>query len=206
MRVSDNKREKIMKQHRLSTAAMTLMTVAAFIVTAWASSAVADDPAKLLRDLPERGLLFDVFLHERDRPGHKGMKIVVVQTETVPGVEYGLIFLQFGGGMYGKGIICKPLNLYLDGSLECEHKLEGYTETLRIGAIESNFCDDLSLRIHRDHPNRRTANGENPVATKAEECPHDKCICYDVKHAPPDDKGAVPKGPPNSGSGTGGHN
>jgi hypothetical protein len=195
-----------MKQHRQSTAAMSLVTVAALVVTAWASSAVADDPAPSLLDLPEQGLIFEVFRRERSREGHQGMKIVVVQTRTKPPVAYGLVFLQTGDGVRGQGIICESRDLKRNGFLECSQQLEDYEEILKIGAIDSEFCNKLRGDLE-GNPNRQTPNGKNPVAEK-NECKKEKCICYDVEHRPPDDENPNPRllAPPNSGSGTGGHN
>lgn len=192
-----------MKQHRQSTVAMALTTVAALVVTAWASVSVADDSTPPILDVPEQGLLFDVFRREKRNQDHQGMKIAIVQTRTDPEVTYGLIMLQTGDGVRGQGIICEPLVLISDGSRQCEQTLVGKKEIVRIDVVGSEFCEALRNDLE-GKPNRRTPNNENPVASTSE-CSNTSCICYDVVHKTSGQTKSLVD-PPNSGSGTGGHN
>jgi hypothetical protein len=91
--------------------------------------------------------------------------------------------------------------LSTDASLECHQHIRGLKETLTIGAIDSEFCNDLrksiEVEVSKDEKKKDalyTADKKmNPVATP-EEC----------KEEPPDGNVRL-MAPPNSGSGTGGH-
>ena len=191
-----------MKQHRQSTGAMALMTVAALMVTAWASSAVADGLAQSVLDLAKQGFIFEVFQTEKGSQEHQGAIIAVLLTRIDPEVKHGLVFLQTAEPVMGQGMVCalsEPLPN--DGALRCSQKVGKYTETLTIGAIDSAFCETLRRNID-GNADRHTPDGKNPVA-KPGECKNKYskggCVCYEIE----DDK---PDFPPNSGSGTGGHN
>jgi hypothetical protein len=202
-----------MKQHRLSTAAMTLVTVAALVVTAWASSAVADQHAGTRWALAQQGMEYEVFRRRDDRPEHQGALVYVIQTRKSPqDIAHGLVFLQTRGSAHGEGFvrgICEPMQN--DRSLKCHQDIGNSTETMIIGAINSKACKELRKRNEKmaskaktpeDREKLQTPEGKNPVATP-EECgeTHPKgCVCYDISS---DDTRDFP---PNSGSGTGGHN
>jgi hypothetical protein len=210
-----------MTKHRQSTFALTLMSVTALVVAAWTSSAIADKPAKTIQELSEKRYMYDVFRRQANRPEHQAALIAVVQTLEGSQVMHGLIFLQTKEeGHHGKGIVCghsdpRPSRANSEGqsmestdaALECHQHIGGLKETLTIGAIDSEFCDDLRQRVTLDD-DHRTPDGKNPIATP-EECsemdPPRNCVCYEIKHEPPRD-GVGPDSPPNSGSGTGGHN
>ena len=200
-----------MKQHRQSTAAMALMTVAAFIVIGWASSVVAEEPAGTTWALSQQGVKYEVFRRRDDRPGHHGAFIYIVQTRMPPEeIAHGVVFLQTRGSVHGEGFVrgtCTPMKD--DKSLTCEQKIGKATETLIVGAINSQACIELRKKNEemvgaakpQDKKKLRSPDGKNPVATP-EECSdtHPRgCICYDISNGTMDI-------PPNSGSGTGGHN
>jgi hypothetical protein len=215
-----------MKEHRQSTAATALMTLAAFATSAWASSAVADESATAAQEFGDKSYMYEVFRSQARAPGHEAALIAAVLTREDPDIMHSLIFLQTAGeGHVGKGIVCEHADprlrrtikegesiLSTDASLECHQHIRGLKETLTIGAIDSEFCNDLRQSIEDEVSNDSnkkdslySAGKKNPVATK-EECdkmvPPRRCVCYDIKHEPPDPTDV----PPNSGSGTGGHN
>jgi hypothetical protein len=215
-----------MKQHRQKTAGLALMTVAAFIVTAWASFAVADGSTKKLQEITEKGYIYDVFRRQSNRPEHESALITVVQTrvQTRKNFEimHGLVFLQtMGESQHGKGIVCghsDPRSRSTsnegasfestDSALECHQHIGGVKETLTIGALDSEFCGELRQRVNLDE-DHLTPLGKNPVATP-EECTEKygeegECVCYEIKQEPPSDGDGDLLNPPNSGSGTGGH-
>jgi hypothetical protein len=216
MRVSDELREKTMKDHLKSTASLALMAVAALVMTAWASSAVADDekePAGTTWALSQQGAKYEVFRHRDDRPEHLGSLIYIVQTRTTAeNIAHGLVFLQTSGSYTGEGFVswkCVPDKD--DYSLTCDQDIEEIKETLIIGAINSEACEKIRKKnqdmasAEKDEKKLKkllTPDGKNPVST-TEECgeTHPKgCVCYDISS---DDTRDFP---PNSGSGTGGHN
>ena len=204
-----------MTKHRQSTFALTLMSVTALVVAAWTSSAIADKPAKTIQELSEKRYMYDVFRRQANRPEHQAALIAVVQTLEGSQVMHGLIFLQTKEeGHHGKGIVCghsdpRPSRANSEGqsmestdaALECHQHIGGLKETLTIGAIDSAFCETLRRNID-GNADRHTPDGKNPVA-KPGECKNKYskggCVCYEIE----DDK---PDFPPNSGSGTGGHN
>jgi len=215
-----------MKQHRQSTFALTLMTVAAFSVTAWANSAVAGKPAKTIKELSEKGYTYNVFRSEANGLGHDAAIVAIVQTREAPGVVHGLVFLQTKEQDHrGKGMVCahadpRPSDANINGndkappdmSLECHQHVKGYKETLRVGTLDSEFCSDLRARfdnvIKKDPGKAETlyTEGKNPIVTQDECNKHTsggECVCYQIEH-----EGRTLKimAPPNSGSGSGGHN
>ena len=136
-----------MAEHRKSTAALKLVTVAALTVTACAGSAVADRPAKTIQELSEAGNVFEVFRARTDRPEHQAAIVAIVQTREEPGMIHGLVFLQTGGrGHAGKGMICAHSDPRTDGALECHQHIGRVNETLTVGGIDSEFCSNLRIR------------------------------------------------------------
>lgn len=201
-----------MKNHPGSTASIALTTVAALFLTAWASLAVAQEPAGTTWAFSQQGVKYEVFRRRDDRPEHHGALIYIVQTrKTGHEKPHGLVFLQTRGSVFGQGFVeanCTPMQD--DPSLTCEQVIGNKTETLIIGAINSKACDNLRTRNENPAKNAKTTKdterpltpeGKNPVATP-EECANTQpggCICYDISNNDHRDF------PPNSGSGTGGH-
>jgi len=219
-----------MKKHRQGTSVLALTGVAMFVVTASPSPADADVSATAAQEFGENSYTYDVFRSQARAPGHEAALIAAVLTRDRPEIMHGLVFLQTSGeGHAGKGIVCEHADprprrtiiegesmLSTDASIECHQHIRGTKETLTIGALDSEFCNDLRQSIENEVDKDSSKKDSlytavtkedpvaiNPVATK-EECKkkYDVCVCYDIKHEPPDPTDI----PPNSGSGTGGHN
>jgi len=191
---------------RTSIAVFALFTIA----SSWPAFGQGHVPSA--KDLA-KGSPYRVFLSQKPRKEHQEAIIAVVQTRTKPNAAYGLVFLQTKETNHiGLGIVCENSEAREDSALECHQTVGDKKETLRVGAIGSKFCDDLKKEIKRcvdeDQTRKKhlyTSDGENPIV---DECNPGPCICFQISHndAPVCPPEVGPDAPPNSGTGTGGHN
>jgi hypothetical protein len=214
--VSRIEREKDMAKQNPTTHARISIPVVALFAIAWSWPAFGQGPVSLAKNLSKGGP-YHVFLSQNPRKEHQEAIVAVVQTSKDPNAPPALVFLQTKErGHIGKGMVCVEAKEREDSALECHQTVGDKIETLRVGAIGSKFCNHLKDQIDacvKQNSNARqdlyTSDDKNPIAT-SDECTNDahpkrECVCYEINHGGPVcSLGAA--FPPNSGTGTGGHN
>lgn len=198
--------------------ARTSIAVVAVFTIAWSWPAFGQEPVSLAKKL-SKDSPYTVFLSQNSRKEQQEAVIaVVVQASVDPNTGPALVFLQTREtGHIGKGMVCEDAKEREDSALECHRAVGDTTETLRVAAIGSVFCNKLNDEIEAcvaAQPDKKkdlyTSGGTNPIVDpnkcKNNEHPKRECVCYEISH---NGLPVCTPGhglPPNSGSGTGGHN
>jgi hypothetical protein len=194
------------------------IAVVAILTIAWGWPAFGDEPERLMNKL-SKSSPYTVFLSQNPRREQQEAIIaVVVQASNDPNAGPALVFLQtMGNGHIGKGMVCEDAKEREDSALECHRTVGSTTETLRVAAIGSKFCTDVRDQIEacvkKDQTKKGflyTSGGDNPIIDpnkcKNSQHPERECVCYEISH---NGSPVCTPGhglPPNSGTGTGGHN
>ena len=191
------------------------IAVVAIFTIAWSWPAFGQGNVPFARDLA-KGSPYHVFLSQNPRKEQQEAVIAVVQTRTGSDAAYGLVFLQTREtNQIGLGMVCERAKVGEGSALECDQTVGGRTEILRVAAIGSEFCNSLRDQIETcvtNDPSKKkdlyTTDLKNPIAIpndcKDEEHPNRKCVCYEIDHGG-DVCSLGHDFPPNSGTGTGGH-